>query len=51
MNAKKAKLLRRLSREIGAQAPIVSKATLCNGQVINSPYSQRGTYKQLKKES
>lgn len=51
MNAKKAKTLRRDARTYGASAPDVASVTLRNGQNINAPFSQRGLYRRLKRET
>ena len=50
MNSKKAKALRREARIYSASAPKVASVTLRNGQKINAPFSQRGTYRLLKQE-
>lgn len=51
MNSKKAKALRREARMYIASAPKVASVTLRNGQKINAPFSQRGTYRFLKQET
>ena len=51
MNSKKAKALRRDARTYSASAPEVASVTLRNGQNINAPFSQRGTYRLLKQET
>ena len=51
MNAKKAKALRKDARKYSHDAPTSGHVPLRNGQLIVSPYSERGLYRRLKRET
>jgi hypothetical protein len=51
MNAKKAKAMRRDARTYAASLPETAHTTLRNGQDIVLPSSQRGLYRNLKRQA